>query len=130
MGSIRKNTFAALLTVLALANAGCQLLPHDMKPHRLWRWNRGPAPSTERFYSGLDPDTPTAPAQFDETSDALSCPTRVSDGVHEALSDDPESPGSSPGGVGPGDSGIASRRGGCDLAVGGIIPVKRLASSC
>jgi hypothetical protein len=41
--------------VLALLVSGCASLMHDLKPHRLRRLNRGPAPS-------LDPEFSAAPA--------------------------------------------------------------------
>ena len=39
---------------LCLTSSGCSLM-HDLQPHRMWRWNRGPAPSTNPFFSVSDP---------------------------------------------------------------------------
>lgn len=46
---------------LWLTSSGCALM-HDLQPHRLWRWNRGPAPSTNPFFSVSDPIPQLGPA--------------------------------------------------------------------
>lgn len=51
---MRRFGFCVLASALWLASSGCALM-HEMQPHRLWRWNRGPAPSTNPFFSVSDP---------------------------------------------------------------------------
>lgn len=50
------RSFRGCLLALAVCSAttGCAMM-HDMQPHRLWRWNRGPAPSSNPFFSVSDP---------------------------------------------------------------------------
>lgn len=51
---MRRMGFCVLAGGLWLTSSGCALM-HEMQPHRLWRWNRGPAPSTNPFFSVSDP---------------------------------------------------------------------------
>ncbi|MFM9963407.1 MAG: hypothetical protein ACKV2Q_19540 [Planctomycetaceae bacterium] len=59
---------------LWLTSSGCALM-HDMQPHRLWRWNRGPAPSTNPFFSVSDPIPQLgAPGEIPESASAAMDP--------------------------------------------------------
>ena len=53
--------FAGMLAVglIAVIFTGCALM-HEVQPHRLWRYNRGPAPSSNPYFSVSDPIPPTA----------------------------------------------------------------------
>src|SRR5262245_1001676 len=46
------HTLVGGLFVVSLA--GCTFM-HDLQPHRLWRFNRGPAPSSDPYFSVSDP---------------------------------------------------------------------------
>ena len=41
------------LCVMATVISGCALT-HELQPHRLWRWNRGPGASSDPFFSVSD----------------------------------------------------------------------------
>ena len=51
---MRRFRWCVLAGSLWMISAGCSLM-HDLRPHRLWRWNRGPAPSGNPFFSVSDP---------------------------------------------------------------------------
>ncbi len=51
---MRRFGWCVLASSLWLTSSGCSLM-HNMQPHRMWRWNRGPAPSTNPFFSISDP---------------------------------------------------------------------------
>lgn len=40
--------------VVCLISTGCALT-HEAQPHRLWRFNRGPGPSSNPYFSVSDP---------------------------------------------------------------------------
>lgn len=60
-------TLALLAAMMLVTATGCQSVPrfselptpaetlHDLKPHRLWRLNRGPGMSSEAYFSVSDP---------------------------------------------------------------------------
>jgi hypothetical protein len=43
-----------LLAVLLESTGGCASMFHDLKPHRLRRLNRGPAPQLDPEFSAID----------------------------------------------------------------------------
>jgi ABC-type uncharacterized transport system auxiliary subunit len=43
-----------ILACCAACLSGCNFL-HELQPHRLWRLNRHPAPSSASYYSVSDP---------------------------------------------------------------------------
>jgi hypothetical protein len=47
---VLKRVFAVLMMGLLLWASGCALM-HEMKPHRLKRWNRMPAPTKDPEFS-------------------------------------------------------------------------------
>lgn len=51
---MRRCWWCLMATAMCLVFSGCAML-HDLRPHRMWRWNRGPAPSTNPFFSVSDP---------------------------------------------------------------------------
>lgn len=51
---MRRFGWCVLACGFWLVAPGCALM-HEMQPHRLWRWNRGPAPSSNPFFSISDP---------------------------------------------------------------------------
>jgi hypothetical protein len=51
---MRRFGVCVLASGLWLTTSGCSLM-HNLQPHRMWRWNRGPAPSTNPFFSISDP---------------------------------------------------------------------------
>ena len=53
--------FAGMLVggLIAVTSTGCALM-HEVQPHRLWRFNRGPAPSSNPYFSVSDPIPQTA----------------------------------------------------------------------
>ncbi len=51
---MRHMGFTVLVAGLWLTSSGCAMM-HEMQPHRMWRWNRGPAPSANPFFSVSDP---------------------------------------------------------------------------
>ena len=51
---MRRFGLCVLAAGLWLTSSGCSLM-HNLHPHRMWRWNRGPAPSTNPFFSISDP---------------------------------------------------------------------------
>ena len=51
---MRRLSFRVLAVGLWLTSSGCAMM-HELQPHRMWRWNRGPAPSTNPFFSVSDP---------------------------------------------------------------------------
>ena len=60
--------FAGMLAVgwIAVTFTGCALM-HEVQPHRLWRYNRGPAPSSNPYFSVSDPIPPTASRSASES---------------------------------------------------------------
>ncbi len=58
MTSSRTILSCALLGALTL-NAGCTNIWHNLRPHRLQRLNRGPAPSLDPEFSSLHRKMPT-----------------------------------------------------------------------
>jgi len=62
MKKTRRCLIGASLLVAAVMSVGCAQIPdlspshvfHELKPHRLWRWNRGPAPSYDAYFSVPD----------------------------------------------------------------------------
>ncbi len=65
--------------VISAISAGCALT-HEVQPYRLWRFNRGPGPSSNPYFSVSDPAlpfaaraigwTPHKPATIDRTASA------------------------------------------------------------
>ncbi len=51
---MRRFGWCVLASAMCLVFSGCAMM-HDFRPHRLWRFNRGPAPSTNPFFSVSDP---------------------------------------------------------------------------
>lgn len=51
---MRRFGWGVIVSGLWLTSSGCSLM-HNLKPHRMWQWNRGPAPSTNPFFSVSDP---------------------------------------------------------------------------
>lgn len=62
---MRRLSFSVLAVGLWLTSSGCSMM-HELQPHRMWRWNRGPAPSTNPFFSVSDPIP-----QLGEAADSL-----------------------------------------------------------
>ena len=50
MNSSRKICIFAVFSVVAM-NLGCSSFWHELKPHRLQKWNSGPAPSLDPEFS-------------------------------------------------------------------------------
>lgn len=66
---------SALLAVLSLS--GCQTFKesastafHNLKPHRLWRLNRQPAPRRDVYYSVSDPIPGLIDSNFSDLRDS------------------------------------------------------------
>ena len=55
MVSARQFVLGVLLALFAFIGTGCNLMPHNLKPWRLWRLNRMPAPSRAVNFSVSDP---------------------------------------------------------------------------
>ena len=53
--------FGGILVAIAISasSMGCALT-HEAQPHRLWRFNRGPGPSSNPYFSVSDPILPSA----------------------------------------------------------------------
>lgn len=51
---MRHFGWCVLASAMCLVFSGCAMM-HDFRPHRMWRFNRGPAPSTNPFFSVSDP---------------------------------------------------------------------------
>lgn len=51
---MRRFRWCVLTSAMWLVSSGCAMM-HDLQQHRLWRFNRGPAPSTNPFFSVSDP---------------------------------------------------------------------------
>lgn len=51
---MRRFGWCVLAWVMCVVFSGCAMF-HDLQQHRLWRFNRGPAPSTNPFFSVSDP---------------------------------------------------------------------------
>ena len=77
---MRRFGWCVLAGGLWLTSSGCTLM-HDLRPHRLWRWNRGPAPSTNPFFSVSDPIPQLGPAE-----DLSEATNRVADSAQVILS--------------------------------------------
>lgn len=57
---MRQIPLLIVVSAIALSQTGCAMM-HDLQPHRLWRWNRGPAPSSDPYFSISDPVPASAP---------------------------------------------------------------------
>ena len=67
---MRRFGWCVLASAMCLVFSGCALM-HDFRPHRMWRFNRGPAPSTNPFFSVSDPIPQLgAPAEFPDPDSA------------------------------------------------------------
>ncbi len=55
MPNWRRSVCGGFLASLLLLGSGCSLLPHNLQPHRLWRFNRMPPPSYDANFSVSDP---------------------------------------------------------------------------
>ncbi len=51
---MRHFGWCVIVSAIGCVSSGCALT-HDLQPHRLRNWNRGPAPSTNPFFSVSDP---------------------------------------------------------------------------
>lgn len=51
---MRRIGFTGLMGFVLLSTCGCALM-HELQPHRMWRWNRNPAPSSDPYFSVSDP---------------------------------------------------------------------------
>ncbi len=51
---MRRFGWCVLTSAMCLFFSGCAMM-HEFRPHRMWRFNRGPAPSTNPFFSVSDP---------------------------------------------------------------------------
>ena len=76
---MRRFGLSVLAAGLWLTSSGCSLM-HNMQPHRMWRWNRGPAPSTNPFFSVSDPIPQLGPA-----SEMFEPASATSDSAAESL---------------------------------------------
>ncbi len=56
---MRRIGWMLIVGGMAANSLGCALM-HDIQPHRLWRFNRGPSPSSNPYFSVSDPIPPTA----------------------------------------------------------------------
>ena len=54
---MRRFTHIVVGGLFVVSLTGCALT-HDLQPHRLWRFNRGPAPSSDPYFSVSDPIPP------------------------------------------------------------------------
>lgn len=67
---MRRCKWCVLGLAMCLILPGCAMM-HEFRPHRMWRWNRGPAPSTNPFFSVTDPIPQLGqPGKFPEPVDA------------------------------------------------------------
>ena len=53
---------------IMMSSQGCALM-HDVQPHRLWRFNRGPSPSSNPYFSVSDPIPQTESRPLAPTAD-------------------------------------------------------------
>lgn len=51
---MRHFGWCVIVSAMSWVSLGCAMT-HDLQPHRLGHWNRGPAPSTNPFFSVSDP---------------------------------------------------------------------------
>lgn len=51
---MRRFEWCVIVSAVCWVSSGCAMT-HDLQPHRLGHWNRGPAPSTNPFFSVSDP---------------------------------------------------------------------------
>ena len=70
---MRRLGFSVLVSGIWLASSGCAMM-HEMQPHRMWRWNRGPAPSANPFFSVKDPIP-----QLGQPAESLELATQTAD---------------------------------------------------
>lgn len=71
---MRRFRWCVLASAMCVVFSGCAMM-HDLQQHRLWRFNRGPAPSTNPFFSVSDPIPQLgAPAEFPESDSAVTNP--------------------------------------------------------
>ena len=68
------------LCVMATVASGCALT-HDLQPHRLWRWNRGPGASSDPFFSVSDASVRKT------TANSVTHPTSAWRPTHEATTE-------------------------------------------
>jgi hypothetical protein len=68
--AMRRLGFTGLMGIVLLSSSGCAMM-HELQPHRLWRWNRNPAPSSDPYFSVSDPipQLGTPAESLDESSD-------------------------------------------------------------
>lgn len=76
---MRRFGVCVLAGGLWLTSSGCSLM-HNIQPHRMWRWNRGPAPSTNPFFSISDPIP-----QLGQSSEIPELASAASDSADESL---------------------------------------------
>lgn len=76
---MRRFGLSVLAAGLWLTSSGCSLM-HNIQPHRMWRWNRGPAPSTNPFFSVSDPIP-----QLGQASEIPDSASTASDSAAESL---------------------------------------------
>ncbi len=82
MTSPARRLFALVLFLATFALSGCttfnehaSTVIHNLKPHRLWRLNRHPAPRRDVYYSVSDPipelKSPTHALDLDSTDQSI-----------------------------------------------------------
>lgn len=49
--SSSRTALSCLLVGMVLSGSGCATMWHEMQPHRLMKWNNGPAPSLDPEFS-------------------------------------------------------------------------------
>ncbi len=64
----RHPIIGVILILVSCVTTGCNLVPHDLKPWRLWRLNRMPASSRNAYFSISD----RIPIEQDELLDQQS----------------------------------------------------------
>lgn len=51
MKSARRLVIGSLLAVACCWTTGCRFLPHNLQPHRLYRWNRHTDTNSDPYFS-------------------------------------------------------------------------------
>ena len=75
---MRRFGWCVMVSAVCWVFSGCAMM-HDLRPHRLRQWNRGPAPSANPFFSVSDPIPKLgAPGEFPESDGAATDPTKTS----------------------------------------------------
>lgn len=75
---MRRFKWCVLASAMCVVFSGCAMM-HDFQQHRLWRFNRGPAPSTNPFFSVSDPIPQLGESgEFPEPNGAATVPTDAS----------------------------------------------------